>query len=61
MLNTKHPRRTALRVAESAALVVAGYPALLRKRCLTWGATHEERVREMPGDDLLPDAFRFER
>jgi hypothetical protein len=56
MLNTKQTRHTTLRVAESAALVVAGYPALLRKRCLTWGATHEERVREMPGDDLLPSA-----
>ena len=59
MLNTKHARHahhTTRYAAESAALLVVGYPALLRKRCLTWGATHEERVREMPGDHLLPSA-----
>ncbi|HEU5426608.1 MAG TPA: hypothetical protein VFU74_07040 [Actinocrinis sp.] len=56
MSNTRHTRHTTRHVVESAALFAAGYPALFRKRCLTWGATHEERVREMPGDDLLPSA-----
>ncbi|HZP54099.1 hypothetical protein [Actinocrinis sp.] len=56
MSNTTHTRHTTRHVAESVALATVGYPALLRKRCLTWGATHEERVREMPGDDLLPSA-----
>lgn len=56
MSNTRHTRHTTRHVAESVALATVSYPALLRKRCLTWGATHEERVREMPGDDLLPSA-----
>jgi hypothetical protein len=36
-------------------VAVAAYPALLRTRCLTWGATSDEINRQMPGDDLLPD------
>jgi len=36
-------------------LVVAAYPLLLRRRCLTWGATDDEVHRAIPGDELLPD------
>ena len=36
-------------------VAVAAYPALLRTRCLTWGATSDEINRQMPGDDLVPD------
>lgn len=36
--------------------VIALYPVLWRRRCLTWGATAEEAARTLPGDDLLPDA-----
>jgi hypothetical protein len=36
-------------------VAAAVYPALLRARCLTWGATPEEVGRQMPGDDLLPE------
>jgi hypothetical protein len=39
-----------------AGFTVAAYPALWRTRCLTWGARIDEVTREMPGDDLLPDA-----
>jgi hypothetical protein len=51
--------KTARTVAAcSAAVVVAGaaaaYPALLRRRILTWGSTREEADREMPGDNLVP-------
>jgi hypothetical protein len=43
-------------VATTAAAAVAiSYPVLLRRRCLTWGATGQEATDEMPGDDLLPD------
>jgi hypothetical protein len=34
----------------------AAYPALWRDRCLNWGARADEIAREMPGDQLLPDA-----
>lgn len=34
----------------------AAYPAFGRDRCLHWGARPDEVAREMPGDDLLPDA-----
>jgi hypothetical protein len=37
-------------------LTVASYPALWRKRCLTWGATDVEATREMPGDEFQPNA-----
>ena len=46
-------------VVMAGALVgfgVAAYPAFGRDRCLNWGARPEEAAREMPGDDLLPDA-----
>jgi hypothetical protein len=34
---------------------VVGYVTLLRPRLLDWGATAEERVRPLPGDELVPD------
>jgi hypothetical protein len=50
---------TWLRIAGGAGLAVAtaalSYPTLLRRPCLTWGATPEEAARELPGDDLLAD------
>jgi hypothetical protein len=39
-----------------AALAAISYPLLWRRRCLTWGATPDEVSRELPGDELLPDA-----
>ncbi len=40
----------------AAGLLVASYPVLFRTRCLTWGATPDEVARNIPGDELLPDA-----
>jgi hypothetical protein len=40
----------------AAGLAVASYPVLWRHWCLTWGATTDEIGRELPGDELLPDA-----
>jgi hypothetical protein len=37
-----------------AVAVSTVYLRQLREPCLTWGATDEETVRAMPGDDLLP-------
>ena len=51
-------RRVAAAVGAGAlvtAVAAAAYAALLRTRCLTWGATPEEVGRQMPGDDLLPE------
>src|SRR5262252_4553605 len=42
--------RTAGAVAGGAA-----FPALLRRRCLTWGATAGEVNGQIPGDDLMPN------
>lgn len=39
--------------AAAAALLALAYPAMLRGRCLHWGATPEEVSRRMPGDDLV--------
>jgi hypothetical protein len=39
-----------------ATIGLAGYPALLRRKCLTWGAREHEVAEVLPGDDLLPDA-----
>jgi hypothetical protein len=39
-----------------AAGACASYPLLWRNWCLTWGATPDEVARELPGDELLPDA-----
>jgi hypothetical protein len=36
-----------------ATSVAASYPVLLRRRCLTWGATPDEIARPLPGDELL--------
>ncbi len=36
--------------------MAAAYPLLLRRWCLTWGATPDEVSRRLPGDELLPDA-----
>ncbi|MBG0817829.1 hypothetical protein [Planomonospora sp. ID82291] len=48
-----------LRSSVRAGLLTAGiaaalYPLLLRRWCLTWGATPEEAREALPGDDLLP-------
>jgi hypothetical protein len=42
-------------VGAGAALAAAAYPVLLRRRCLTWGATPGEVLREIPGDELLTE------
>jgi hypothetical protein len=39
-----------------ASLVLAGYPAVFRRMCLTWGARADEVVAKLPGDKLLPGA-----
>jgi hypothetical protein len=60
-------RRRERRAGRRAARIVAGaglatgaaalaYPVLLRRWCLTWGAIPEEVSRQLPGDELLPDA-----
>jgi hypothetical protein len=38
----------------AAGLTAAAYPLLLRRWCLTWGATADEVTRAIPGDELLP-------
>ena len=43
-------------VALAAGVWAVSYPALLRQRCLTWGATPDEVERELPGDELLDTA-----
>ncbi|MDQ7911468.1 SRPBCC family protein [Phytohabitans sp. ZYX-F-186] len=45
----------ALTAAGVGAALAATYPLLLRDRCLHWGATPDEVIRELPGDDLIPD------
>jgi hypothetical protein len=37
----------------AAGLAAASYPLLYRNRCLTWGATPDEVVMNLPGDELL--------
>jgi hypothetical protein len=37
----------------AVGLAAGAYPLLLRRRCLTWGATRDEVTRPLPGDDLL--------
>jgi hypothetical protein len=49
-------RATIAAGAGLAAGAVASYPLLWRRWCLTWGATPDEVTRELPGDELLPDA-----
>ena len=46
--------RTISFVASVTTLATA-YLLLGRKRCLTWGATTDEVVQTMPGDELLPN------
>jgi hypothetical protein len=38
----------------TAGLLAVAYPLLLRRWCLHWGATPDEVVRVIPGDELLP-------
>ncbi len=40
------------------ALLIAGYLWLIKPWHLRWGATDAEVDRQMPGDDLIPDAGR---
>lgn len=42
-------------VGASAAGLAVVYRSLLRRRCLTWGATVEEVEQPLPGDDLLAE------
>ncbi len=39
-----------------AGVAAASYPLLWRRWCLTWGAAADEIGRELPGDELLPEA-----
>ncbi|MFF7490115.1 hypothetical protein ACFZBC_32160 [Streptomyces luteogriseus] len=39
-----------------AAAMLAVYALFLRPRVLTWGTTHDEADRSLPGDGLVPDA-----
>jgi hypothetical protein len=52
--------KTPVRIAGGAVLLLGAaalsYPWLLRRQCLTWGARPEEVGRDLPGDDLLPNA-----
>lgn len=47
-----------LRLLLALALIALAYPALLRRRVLTWGATPGEADAELPGDRLLADLDR---
>ncbi|GAA4473942.1 SRPBCC family protein [Phytohabitans houttuyneae] len=48
-----------LAAAGLGAALASTYPLLLRDRCLHWGATPDEVIREIPGDDLViqPDVL----
>jgi hypothetical protein len=50
-MNTKRAIGAALL---TAGVVSAAYPLLLRKWCLTWGATPDEVAADIPGDELMP-------
>ncbi|WP_067537079.1 hypothetical protein [Nocardia crassostreae] len=43
----------AVGIASAAVGLMAGYPLLARRKCLTWGASADEVARAMPGDGLL--------
>ena len=45
-----------LRCAMFAWLGAVAYAKLLRPRVLNWGATADEALRAMPGDEVVPDA-----
>ncbi len=47
-------RRVAGAGALAAGLAAVAYPVLLRRWCMTWGATPAEVTREIPGDELMP-------
>ncbi|GAA0808203.1 SRPBCC family protein [Spirilliplanes yamanashiensis] len=49
------PMRIAAGTALVAAAAAAAYPVPIRRWWLYWGATAEDRVRAMPGDELLPE------
>lgn len=42
-----------VRTALLAAALIAVHPTVLRTRMLNWGATEDERVVPLPGDDLI--------
>src|SRR5262245_16975700 len=50
----RRPLLTVGAALAAATTAAAAYPLLLRRWCLTWGASAEEVGRELPGDDLLP-------
>ncbi len=50
----KRVRRLGAGLVAAAGLAAVAYPLLLRRWCLTWGATAEEVIRAIPGDELLP-------
>jgi hypothetical protein len=56
-LPRREARRPSLRIIAgvglTAGLAAGTYRLLLRRRCLTWGATADEVARILPGDDLL--------
>lgn len=43
-------------LATLGAVALAGYLGVLRHRLRYWGSTEEEAARQLPGDDLIPDA-----
>jgi hypothetical protein len=45
----------AFSIFAAGAVVVAAYVFLIRPRHLRWGATAEEAISRLPGDDLVPD------
>ena len=55
-LTRQTARMGLLRVSAALALGAALYARFLRAPVLTWGATEEEAVARLPGDELLEDA-----
>jgi hypothetical protein len=49
------PRRAAVGILATALALAATYRRRLRDRVLNWGATAEEAVRRLPGDELLEE------
>ena len=47
---------SSLKVTLAASAIAIAYLKVVRPWVLNWGATKEEEAREMPGDDILPDA-----
>jgi hypothetical protein len=48
--------KTVTGTALAAGAGMIAYPLFFRHWCLTWGATDDEVVRKLPGDELLPAA-----